>query len=346
MNGHFDPFGRVGAIEYHDTQTSVLACLAAFLRFCGLPVRLDHLIDIAPIPQQGADAALLAFIGRRLGIALAPVEAGAQAQWRQHEVLMARNARGYWCLLWPADDTSFLAGLPGLAGSFRRLPASSGIVETIAAVYALGRPARALRLQRALRPPRLWLLPWQPCYAGPYDSTLVERLRSALAARNIEERAPGSLAAMTPHALRQAHRSLVRGASPIHGTYRTINMRRGDTLFVDYRAVAPAVEMLLARARRHRPTGVGEAIDFSARLFADFLSIHPFLNGNRRMAILLVAYYLSPWDVAIDWSRVKSSQHNYWMRCTQRGHFSVLRQGFHAHVAATGTLPPAGAPSR
>jgi hypothetical protein len=57
MNGHFDPFGRVGAIEYHDTQTSVLACLAAFLRFCGLPVRLDHLIDIAPIPQQGAASA-------------------------------------------------------------------------------------------------------------------------------------------------------------------------------------------------------------------------------------------------------------------------------------------------
>jgi len=335
INEQSDRFRRVGTIEYHDRHTSVLSCLAAFMRFSGLPVRLDHIIDLVPIPETGADDALLARIGRRLGVLATALPAAAPAQWQAHETLMVRNAQGYWFLLWVSGDACFLAGLPGLSGSFRQLSGDSEILGTIVQAYALRKLPFAPRLGRQLRPPKMWLMPWQTRYAGHYDLQAVDKMRANPATRHIKERPPAPLTAFTPEALRASHGSLMNGPSPLHGVYRTINMRRGDTLFVDHRALAASVEILLRKAREHRAASASDAIDFAAKLFADFLSIHPFLNGNRRMAVLLVARYLAPWDLDIDWSRVNSSQHNYWMRCTQRGHFSVLRHGFQQHLIET-----------
>src|SRR5450830_274992 len=118
MNKLTDCFSRVGAIEYHDTQSSVLGCLAAFMRFAGFPVRLEHMIDLVPIPEAGASDALLARICKHLGVVLLllPVIGPRQKQWHTHDTLMVCNATGYWFLLWPTDEACFLAGLPGLSG--------------------------------------------------------------------------------------------------------------------------------------------------------------------------------------------------------------------------------------
>ncbi|WP_158206798.1 Fic family protein [Pseudoduganella flava] len=70
----------------------------------------------------------------------------------------------------------------------------------------------------------------------------------------------------------------------------------------------------------------------AARLFCDFLSIHPFANGNRRMGMTLAALYLGRWGWHMRWDAVGIAPLYYAVRCASNGHIGPLTRLFAQHV--------------
>lgn len=322
---------RIGKVEFREVETSTLSCLAAFLRWSGIAVKLDNLLDIAPVPSTGVSIQLLNFLAKRIGLRLHSVETDhIKSSLTQHPLLIQRIS-GYALLLLKLDGGGFIAALPGHPDSCCTIPFDSDILEEIAAVHALQLLPYGPARKMAPNPPKLWLLPWRPTYTASYDANAVLELKKVHPIEANREATAVPLGDLTIEALQLSHRSICSQQPDHYGRYRKINLRRG-CIFVDFLAVPQATEELLARARESSAFGTDDAIKFAARLFTDFLSIHPFLNANRRMATLIVAKYLERWKVIICWKEINSSQIYYWTRCASHGHFRFLEEGFRRNL--------------
>lgn len=120
-----------------------------------------------------------------------------------------------------------------------------------------------------------------------------------------------------------ASHAAISPSDPRFGRYRTVNLRRTRT-FLDHHQVSTAVDALLARAAVARLKGP-ERLAFAAQLFSDFLSIHPFINANRRMAMRLVSDWLAlQGTLNHSWSEVSRGQIYHAVRCGIRGHHGPL----------------------
>ncbi len=322
---------RVGKVEFREIETATLSCLSAFLRWSGVAVKLDNLLDIAPVPATGVSNRLLNFLAKRIGVRLHAVATNhIKSSLTQHPILIQRVS-GYALLLLKLNDDAFIAALPGHPDSCCRIPFDSDILEEVAAVHALQLLPYGPARKMAPNPPKLWLLPWRPAYKASYDADAVLDLKRMRPIGESREANPDPLNDLTVEALQISHRSLCSELPDRYGRYREINLRRG-CIFVDFLAVPQATEELLARAREPSTFSIDGAIKFAARLFTDFLSIHPFLNANRRMATLIVAKYLERWNVVIRWEKINSSQIYYWTRCASHGHFRFLEDGFRCNL--------------
>ena len=323
---------RIGAIEFRDMPTTPLACIAAFLRLHGQHVLLDDLLDVVPIPATGASERHMQFLARRLGIQATPIAASEIAAKVRQETFLIRRTSGYAFLLLGRRGPEFWGGLPGRAMSI--LPLDSGVLDNVTSVHALSHRPPGPALLRRHRPARLALLAGAGWPAASYDQEAVVRLRAILSRQRYVEACPAPLADLTPPSLLASHRSICASLPAYYGRYRTINLRRHAT-FIDHAHIERAIVLLLECARNSIVTDPGQAIAFAARLFVDFLSIHPFINANRRMATLLAGHWLSTRGMSVNWGAINSAEYYYRTRCAAYGHFLGMERLFRANLCRT-----------
>lgn len=77
-------------------------------------------------------------------------------------------------------------------------------------------------------------------------------------------------------------------------------------------------------ARRPPPGDVHAQARALAAVFMDFLRIHPFLNGNRRVAMALAAAWAAREGLTLDWARLSRVQLHHAVRCAAAGHPRIL----------------------
>jgi fido (protein-threonine AMPylation protein) len=172
----------------------------------------------------------------------------------------------------------------------------------------------------------LFLIDWCDDYAGSHDPSAVARFNREFSTVERPQSAPVPILDLTWEALLSSHRSMCPSLPQYFGNRRQINLKR-NAIFVDARFVEQATRSLLDTAQNSRPCHLDETLFFAARLFVDFLSIHPFVNGNRRLGMALVSRYLSARGLAVDWPSISRSQCYYWVRCGSKGHFRSLVEG-------------------
>jgi hypothetical protein len=334
MPSPLDAAQRIGTLPWRDASSTVHACLAGVLRLHGVHISIDRILGSIPVPPGGAGPREMRAVARRVGIQVRELHDFTPPRLAPGALALACNAARYWFLLWSLDGATFLAGLPGVAESYRQVEADSPLLAGLMAGFVLHYAGPGPALRQPYRPPRLWLLPWRPAYQGPYDEAAVRATGQPSVERLQAECPPPPLAGLGIADLLACHRAIDPHRPALFGTFRRLNLRRAGTLFVDHPQVPALTAALLRQAAEHQARGVDDALGFAARLCADFLSIHPFQNANYRIVQRLLSCYLARWRLGLHWHLVDATDHYFWMRCAQHGHLAVLRHGLERRLYA------------
>lgn len=327
-------YGKLyGKIECRESETSLLACFSVLLNLSGIKVRLTHLLGLAPIPRGQAAGRLFLVLSRRLGMQNIRIAEEEIAATVASCPVLIMDASGYCSLLLKLEQDHFVVAMPGYAEQVCKIAFDDTLFQHPYTAYAIRMHHLGPAIPKAERVPKLYLLPWLKSYQGRYDrnALLTYDAQAALLPAAVFY-SPLPLTELSPSALFASHASICPARPQYYGRYRHFNLKRGDTVFVHHTELSVVVDALLTKAREHQPADAQAAIKFAARLFSDFLAIHPFINANQRMAMIVVSKYLSAWDLKIHWQQITSTQFYYWMRLATRGHICLLGSGFRAHV--------------
>jgi fido (protein-threonine AMPylation protein) len=321
--------GRPFDVELRDIPTSILSALALCFKAGKVAVSVNSLLSRVPLGAY-PDARTVARLGRRLGLALEPLAAdGLAAQLVRGPAIVVRRS-GYSFAVLARRPDGYVIGLPGNR-AWLNMAQADDIVEPDSALYGFNVrcPSRALAPRN--RNPRLWLLQWEARYAAHHDGAAIDALQARHAGRGAALHPPQLFMTLDTPALLAAHAAMNPACPELFGRFRDVNLRR-DSLFVDHRCVPELSGRLLDIAAAHQPLDEAQAAAFAARLFCDFLSIHPFANGNRRMGMTLAALYLGRWGYHMRWDAVGIAPLYYAVRCASNGHIGPLMRLFAQHV--------------
>lgn len=113
--------------------------------------------------------------------------------------------------------------------------------------------------------------------------------------------------------LKSIHGVLMSGALDDCGEFRTHMAEAGEYVFAHHNDVLSRVETTLSRFKDQIESQSEHAIVIATRLMLDFVTIHPFSNGNGRMCRLLFSYALElmgfPFPVIFDSGHSRSYRH-------------------------------------
>lgn len=329
-----------------ETSESALVCLVAYLRLQGHEIDLAHLETELPLALDGVSASQWQRLCRTLDLQSVTCESLPA----RDVACMVQLSDGRCLLLLPtaanaaaASETERLAYVPWLRSPYRLIADGDLLKHPPRSMYPLHGEGRLSRLDRPPRP-----LVFQLLDAAGLDLRSAAEMPEAileleeLVARWPQLRAaPEAMSELTVEALLRCHRSMGAAGSPFHGCYRRVDLERCSQ-FLDWRRVPDATAALLklAAGMQLKEDRAGLAPQLIS-LLMDFLNIHPFHDGNRRVAMAFVDATLarSPWR--IDWSRISRLQMHYWIRCANAGHCKGLAQGLMgAFVPAPGRFAP------
>ncbi|KQQ40056.1 hypothetical protein ASF61_04455 [Duganella sp. Leaf126] len=316
---------RIADIEARGTDTIVLACLLTFMRWRGFRGRLINVLGLAPMtPGSGAG---LQFACRQLGLSLQQLAQPLHQQSLPDDSILL--------LCW-ADGRAMLAVARASGVAILFDPCSPPIppwqaLPAGAVSYLLEVSDRRRWARPRARPPRLWLVDYRPHSPADLDMDAIGTMSKRYAAACIEEREPNVPVELTTAAVLACHESMAPAHPAFFGCLRTLNIRQ-YSVFVDAADVPRLLDALLVAVARG-PALVPEGLlPFAARVLTDFLTIHPFLNGNRRVALALVSAMLHRHDLKIYWDQIGVAAFYYAMRCAARGHFGPLLSQIRSHL--------------
>lgn len=304
-----------------------LLCLLFFLKYSGKSLRLDALLSIAPISMNGMTENIADFVFRRAGVRSKLINFNDIEEILKKAPVFIIRKSGYSFLILGSTGNSLKIFFPGYRESVSVVPNEPGIYEEIVSARALYLlpfgPARHIFLKQ----PKMWLISWRPEYSGAYDQLLVRKIDEFIQSKKVAISKPLPLTDISCAALLSSHKTMCFDLPEFYGTFRKINLRR-ECLFVDSNFVSSALEKLLGKLNSTRPQNLQSMLEFSVKGFTDFLTIHPFHNGNRRIGMLLVSKYLNQFGYEINWDNCSRTELYYWTRCASRGHFRSMIQGF------------------
>lgn len=337
---HLPACRKMGALEYADKARSGAACLAAFCRLHGSPIKMDELVAFTLMP--GLRDSLLSprqilRLGLRCGINVQELDLDGIVSACRREVVLIQNRDGYCFLLLPHGGGAYCAALPGYPGNYFQIDKKSDLLDKVASAFVLRKTNRPPI--RAYQSAYFWLLPQvEHTAVFDVDSVLRQQQRRRKAKGKEQERA--SLRGWDIQDLLQAHRELIDRSEALewYGCWRTAEFLRSDRMFAPCAEIEWRCQRLLKIAQQQsqnwqaEQASLEQVADFCARLYADFNAIHPFYNANHRMGIALLEYCLHGTSWCLLSLEIKKGQHYFRVRCAHRGHIEGLRAFFQAHL--------------
>lgn len=314
-----------GVGRVREPADTVVACVVAALRLRGHLLRVSDLQAEWPVPNTGLTLADVHRLCRRVGLTVTAVPAHTTRPPGSHTLCSLRGGDGL--LLLGADRVY----APGVPHPFRRLrPDALRATEVIflAALEGAGSPERLLG--RPVRRLRLDTL-GQHDYRGALADPAALRDLQAQASRWPDVRDdPPPLDGLTLPQLLAAHRRLGPPGSPFHGHFRRVDLHTSTALLA-WPQIPDAMAELVVRLAWRPPAGDLRAqTRVLAALFMDFLRIHPFLNGNRRVAMALARVWAARQGCVLEWSPLSRIQLHHAVRCAAAGHPKPLLQALTA----------------
>jgi fido (protein-threonine AMPylation protein) len=311
---------------------TALACVVAALRLRGHPLRLTDLQGEWPIPNAGLTLGGWQRLGRRVGLTVTAGFARAPASPGGHRLAQRRDGR---CLLLLGDDRAYA---PGELHPFRQLRPGALTAADVALRIVLSGPGSAdLLWRRPLRRLRLQTLTGDHWRGASADPARLRDLQTDASRWPDVQAEPPPLDGLALADLLAAHRRLGPAGSPFHGHFRRVDLH-ASTALLAWAQIPAAMDALVARLAARPPAGdVTAHARALAAVFMDFLRIHPFLNGNRRVAMSLARVWAAREGWRLDWTGLSRLQLHHAVRCAAAGHSGPLVQAL-----ATRLHRPAG----
>jgi fido (protein-threonine AMPylation protein) len=314
-----------GVPAVREPADTVIACLVAALRLRGHLLRFTDLQAEWPVPNTGLTLADWQRLSRRVGLQAVPAPPHAPPAPGRPTLCALRDGS---CLLL-LDEARVYA--PGVSPPFRHLrpgamPAPD--VAFLAVLAGAGSPERLLR--RPVRPLRLDTLRGHAHPGALADAARLRDLQPAASRWPDVSPDPPRLDGLTLPDLLAAHRRLGPAGSPFHGHFRRVDLHT-TTAFLAWPQIPAAMDALVVQLARRPPAG--DALSHAralAGVFMDFLRIHPFLNGNRRVAMALASVWARREGQGLDWTRLSRVQLHHAVRCAAAGHPRTLVQALAA----------------
>lgn len=322
-----------GQVEFREIETSFLSCINIFLKSKNVHCKLSRLLELAPISKNNLDYDIVNYCCRKIGISLLRIDHSDDhfLEYSTHPTLIVRKS-GYSLLILESNMKFCIAVCPGRPETVLVLSKNSEFFDNI--LFAAKMCHRILPVKKKPCPKiRLFLLPWQVDYLTTYDDKAGMDLNFRMLRVLVNQNVLRPLARLSISDLLTSHLSLAPNSPELYGVWREIELKR-NSVFIKSSAVKEAVDKLIGLAGIHNPLIDSEINPFATRLFVDFLTIHPFNNGNRRMAMELVTVYLFRFGLKINWSNITTSEIYYWTRCAARGHLRGLERIFFLNTAS------------
>ena len=118
---------------------------------------------------------------------------------------------------------------------------------------------------------------------------------------------------LTVPLIKCVHRILMSGAMKDCGEFRKESAMAADYVFALHTDIESGMEAIVAKFENHVKSANCYAVAVAAQLMLDFVTIHPFNNGNGRLCRLLFSYALQrmnfPFPVTLDSGYSKSYKH-------------------------------------
>jgi fido (protein-threonine AMPylation protein) len=95
--------------------------------------------------------------------------------------------------------------------------------------------------------------------------------------------------------IKSIHRVLMSGALPNPGQFRNTNVMADNYVFCRFEDVHFRIEKTLNDFEQNVERKERHPIEIAVDLMLEFVTIHPFINGNGRMCRLLFSYALKEW---------------------------------------------------
>lgn len=303
---------------------TAVACLVACLRLRGHAVNSGDLQAQWPFGTGSVTAEAWRRACRRMGLQTREVSVTQLAG--DNLPALCRLNDGSCVLVLAAAPEGFRLLAPGVHFPYRlverhRLPAER--VAFACAVQGEGRTEFLAR--RPLRRLRFEVLAGHDGQGAMADPRSLSALQAEAALWPDGGRQPPPIATMGVDELMAAHRSLADAGSPFHGRFRRINLQ-ASTELLRWEHIPAAIWQWLERAR-DAPGSTDAALEAItiAALYMDFLRIHPFLNGNRRLGMVLAGALAQQHGWQLDWTGLSRVQVYHAVRCAAAGHPGVLR---------------------
>lgn len=295
--------------------TELHACIATAARLFGATIELRHCLSGRP-PASSPSYRDVQRLATWAGLAAVPVThappLAPDSAWRDGPVLFVSSSDQPGLIL-GSHEGKFDIFLPTRERPLHRW--TKGCLQAAEPKMF----ARIQRLRSSIRQ-RWWtkryvawdLQDFEPTATATQAS--MEALRSRLHGQVMVSCVPARLQAFSVEGLLKAHGSL--HAAPV-GCFRDVDMV-GFQPYAVHRDVARHCERLLARAA----AVAAGSTDFVrlAQLVSDFLLVHPFLDGNRRVCCLLISSVCAQWGRVLDLSRCPLPHFYFAVRLASRGY--------------------------
>jgi hypothetical protein len=305
-------------------ETSVLSCLTIFLRIKGSFHKLSLILEIAPISTRNLGYDIVDYTCRKIGISLCRLDIASSGflDDSTHPTLVVRRSE-YSFLILDSNQNSCIAVSPGYPKSVMIIDKKSDFFDDLIFAAKMSSPSPPQIKRGSSQKIRLFLLPREDSYLAKYDEKAALELNARLLTQPVNQHVSQNLKALSIPELLITHLSLAPESPELYGVMRKVELRR-NSVFMNSDAVENAVKELMLMAELHDPKKIMDIYAFAARLFIDFLTIHPFNNGNRRMAMEVVTVYFRRFGMEVNWFNITTSEIYFWTRCAARGHFRGL----------------------
>lgn len=310
---------RISDLRPRGGDTHLPCCLLAYLKIYGYRGELARILPAAPLPISGASTRLSQFLARRLGLALLPLSTDCIGDALSSTSVLLMRADGDTTLLLGASSDAYTAWLPEQPGILTHLTAQAVVGAT---AWAIERTGTGMLLNRRPRAPRFWLLD-NYTEVPTFDRAVLRRLVDTYLADAPSETEPVEITELSVTALLHSHASIAPSHPQYFGQFRHINLRP-EAGFVDARHVPALIQQLLEKTASYQAEQTHDPLVLAAKVFSDYLTLHPFLNGNRRLGMALVSAVLARDGYRLDWDAITLTECYYMVRCAARGHLEDM----------------------